>query len=142
MTSSRGCATAPAGSCSRSSSRFAAAFAYAVARRRDTRSIPISWWTLPISTSSATTSLRPNPQRDAQLLEVESQAPILTSRNVLQRVIDELRLADDPEFVRPTFLDGMKTLIAPRDAKADKELAAMRALSERVEARREEVPSS
>lgn len=79
-----------------------------------------------------------NPQRDAQLLEVESKLRILTSRNVLQRVIDELRLADDPEFVRPTFLDWMKTLIAPRDAKADKELAAMRALSERVEARREE----
>ncbi|RVQ02598.1 GumC family protein [Sinorhizobium meliloti] len=79
-----------------------------------------------------------NPQRDAQLLEVESKLRILTSRNVLQRVIDELRLADDPEFVRPTFLDWMKMLIAPRDAKADKELAAMRALSERVEARREE----
>ncbi|MFQ6163192.1 GumC family protein [Sinorhizobium meliloti] len=79
-----------------------------------------------------------NPQRDAQLLEVESKLRILTSRNVLQRVIDELRLADDPEFVRPTILDWMKTLIAPRDAKADKEVAAMRALSERVEARREE----
>ncbi|RVK96648.1 cell shape-determining protein [Sinorhizobium meliloti] len=79
-----------------------------------------------------------NPQRDAQLLEVESKLRILTSRNVLQRVIGEMRLAGDPEFVRPTLLDWLKALIAPRDAEADKELAAMRALSERVEARREE----
>ncbi|MDX0439961.1 cell shape-determining protein [Sinorhizobium medicae] len=79
-----------------------------------------------------------NPQRDAQLLEVESKLRILTSRNVLQRVIDELRLSEDPEFVKPTLLDWLKALLAPRDGKTDKELAAMRVLSERVEARREE----
>ncbi len=79
-----------------------------------------------------------NPQRDAQLLEVESKLRVLTSRNVLQRVIDGLRLADDPEFVKPSPLDWLKALISAPDGKAGKELAALRALSERVEARREE----
>ena len=79
-----------------------------------------------------------NPQRDAQLLEVESKLRILTSRNVLQRVIDKLELAGDLEFVKPSPLDRLKALFAAQDGKASRELAAMRALSERVEARREE----
>jgi uncharacterized protein involved in exopolysaccharide biosynthesis len=79
-----------------------------------------------------------NPQRDAQLLEVESKLRILTSRNVLQRVIGKLQLASDPEFVKPTLLDWLKALFTTQDGKASRELAAMRALSERVEARREE----
>ncbi|WP_085033378.1 GumC family protein [Ensifer aridi] len=79
-----------------------------------------------------------NPQRDAQLLEVESKLRILTSRNVLQRVIDKLELAGHPEFVKPSPLDRLKALFAAQDGKASRELAAMRALSERVEARREE----
>lgn len=37
-----------------------------------------------------------NPQRDAQLLEVESKLRVLTSRNVLARVIDRLDLTNDP----------------------------------------------
>ena len=79
-----------------------------------------------------------NPQRDAQLLEVESKLRILTSRNVLKRVIDKLRLTEDPEFVKPSPLASLMALLSSGDGKADKELAALRALSERVEARREE----
>ncbi len=115
----------------------AAAFAYAVTATPRYTVYPISSGPFHLNVVSDDV-FTTNPQRDAQLLEVESKLRILTSRNVLQRVIDEMRLADDPEFVRPTLLDWLKTLIAPRDAKADKELAAMRALSERVEARREE----
>ncbi|HXV32129.1 MAG TPA: GumC family protein, partial [Sinorhizobium sp.] len=79
-----------------------------------------------------------NPQRDAQLLEVESKLRTLTSRNVLKRVIDKLRLTEDPEFVKSTPLAALTALFSSEDAKAGRELAAMRALSERVEARREE----
>ncbi|WEX74930.1 GumC family protein [Sinorhizobium numidicum] len=79
-----------------------------------------------------------NPQRDAQLLEVESKLRILTSRNVLKRVVDGLQLANDAEFVKPTPLALLTALFSSPDGKADNELAAMRALTERVEARREE----
>ncbi|PDT83167.1 GumC family protein [Sinorhizobium sp. BJ1] len=79
-----------------------------------------------------------NPQRDAQLLEVESKLRILTSRNVLKRVIDKLALANDTEFVKPSPLAALMALFSAGDSKADKELTAIRALSERVEARREE----
>ncbi|KSV66260.1 hypothetical protein N183_33515 [Sinorhizobium sp. Sb3] len=80
-----------------------------------------------------------NPQRDAQLLEVESKLRILTSRNVLSRVIDQLRLAEDPEFVKPSAFDSLKSLFSTKaEQQAGNSLAAMRALSERVEARREE----
>jgi len=80
-----------------------------------------------------------NPQRDAQLLEVESKLRILTSRNVLSRVIDLLHLAEDPEFVKPSAFGSLKSLFSTKaEQQAGNELAAMRALSERVEARREE----
>ncbi|HEV7322811.1 MAG TPA: GumC family protein [Ensifer sp.] len=80
-----------------------------------------------------------NPQRDAQLLEVESKLRILTSRNVLSRVIAELRLTEDPEFVKPSAFGSLKSLFSTKaEQRTGDELAAMRALSERVEARREE----
>lgn len=79
-----------------------------------------------------------NPQRDAQLLEVESKLRILTSRNVLSRVIDKLDLANDPEFVKPGLLTPLWQLISPQSVARDNRLAVMRALAERVDARREE----
>jgi succinoglycan biosynthesis transport protein ExoP len=82
-----------------------------------------------------------NPQRDSQLLEVESKLRILTSRNVLTRVIDSMNLTQDPEFVKPGILGGIKELLssATRDeTQQAKILSATRALAERVEARREE----
>lgn len=82
-----------------------------------------------------------SPLRDTQLLEVESKLRVLTSRNVLTRVVNELKLTDDPEFVGPTpmalFLERFG--ITSDDGKIeDKQLLALRALSERVDARREE----
>lgn len=80
-----------------------------------------------------------NPQRDAQLLEVESKLRILTSRNVLSRVIDQMHLSEDAEFVKPSPFASLKNLFSTKaEQPAGNELAAMRALSERVEARREE----
>lgn len=78
-----------------------------------------------------------NPQRDAQLLEVESKLRILTSRNVLARVIDKLDLTRDPEFTKPGLLaplTGLFSSASPGDAR----LGVMRELTERVDARREE----
>ncbi|WP_028033049.1 GumC family protein [Chelativorans sp. J32] len=78
------------------------------------------------------------PQRDTQLLEAESKLRVLTSRNVLERVIDQLRLTEDPEFVKPGLLDPIKELFSGRPDEGDRKLGVLRALSERVEARREE----
>ncbi len=79
-----------------------------------------------------------SPQRDTQLMEVESKMRVLTSRNVLARVIEQLRLTEDEEFVKPDLLAPLKALVGLGTEDGDASLAAMRALSERVEARREE----
>lgn len=82
-----------------------------------------------------------NPLRDSQLLEVESKLRILTSRNVLARVIDSMNLTQDPEFVKPDPLAGLKSIIfgvSEDETRQGNMLSTMRALSERVEARREE----
>lgn len=79
-----------------------------------------------------------NPQRDSQLLEVESKLRVLTSRNVLERVIDELNLTEDPEFNRPGWLEPLKRLIVGPPSSENRKLGVLRALSERVEAQREE----
>lgn len=79
-----------------------------------------------------------SPQRDTQLMEVESKMRVLTSRNVLARVIERLRLTEDEEFVKPDLLAPLKALIGLDTEQGDTGVAAMRALSERVEARREE----
>lgn len=80
-----------------------------------------------------------NPMRDAQMAEVESKMRVLISRNVLARVIDNLRLTEDPEFVAPDPLAGLKSLLGLGGADDDdQQLGAMRALSERVDAHRED----
>lgn len=79
-----------------------------------------------------------NPQRDAQLLEVESKLRVLTSRNVLMRVIDTLKLTTDPEFDRPDFISSLRQIFSDDREGQENRLAVLRALSERVEARREE----
>ncbi|CCM79160.1 GumC family protein [Rhizobium mesoamericanum] len=63
-------------------------------------------------------------QRDSQLLDVESKLRVLTSGNVLSRVVDDLKLAADPEFVAPSS----------KDPNGD----ALRTLEKRVTARRDE----
>jgi polysaccharide biosynthesis transport protein len=79
-------------------------------------------------------------QVDGQLLIAGSKLRVLTSRNVLARVVDELGLVDDPEFVdtaKPLFalpnLFGGAT--GPQD---DPSVTALRALSERVSTKADE----
>jgi uncharacterized protein involved in exopolysaccharide biosynthesis len=79
-----------------------------------------------------------NPQRDSQLLEVESKLRVLTSGNVLRQVIADLDLENDPEFNKPGLLDPLFRLISGPPAEGSKELGILRALSERVSAQREE----
>lgn len=79
-----------------------------------------------------------NPLRDTQLLEVESKLRVLTSRSVLDRVVDEMNLTQDPEFVKPGLLDPLIQLISGPPAEENRKLAVLRALSERVDAQREE----
>jgi uncharacterized protein involved in exopolysaccharide biosynthesis len=80
-----------------------------------------------------------SPQRDAQLLEVESKLRVLTSRNVLARVVDKLDLVHDREFADPGAIGRLKAFFFPKTVDADgARLAALRALDERVVAKREE----
>jgi uncharacterized protein involved in exopolysaccharide biosynthesis len=79
-------------------------------------------------------------QRDSQLLDVESKLRILTSGNVLARVVDELKLDRDPEFVGDPGGFSLRELLglSGPPKKADPALAALRALDTRVKASREE----
>ncbi|MDI6026885.1 GumC family protein [Corticibacterium sp. UT-5YL-CI-8] len=80
-----------------------------------------------------------NPQRDTQLLEVESKLRVLTSRNVMARVIERLNLTQDQEFVGPgPWAPLLAYFGVEPEPVTDSELAAMRALNERITARREE----
>ena len=76
-----------------------------------------------------------NIQGDAQLLDVESKMRVLTSTNVLTRVVQELGLENNPDLMEPEF----PALASSASAGAQDPLAAaVRALSERVQVRREE----
>jgi succinoglycan biosynthesis transport protein ExoP len=74
--------------------------------------------------------------QNAQLLDVESKLRVLTSGNVLMRVIEDLDLASDPEFLTPS--NPLSFLGGAAEAPADPSLAALGALEKKVTARREE----
>lgn len=78
----------------------------------------------------------PGAARESQLLDAESKLRVLTSGNVLARVVSALNLQEDPEFVSPPragfgFGSSAGDPVPP-------ELEAQRSLFERVRARREE----
>ncbi len=79
-------------------------------------------------------------QRDSQLLEVESMLSVLTSGNTLSRVVNDLDLSSDPEFVKSAGVDvaGMFGLSSgggtPRPASA----TALEALATRIKAVRDD----
>ncbi len=79
-----------------------------------------------------------NPQRDSQLLEVESKLRVLTSRNVLTKVIDDLNLTEDPEFNRPGRLDGLRRLISLPTAPENKQLSVLRQFEKQITATRDD----
>jgi uncharacterized protein involved in exopolysaccharide biosynthesis len=79
-----------------------------------------------------------NPQRDSQLLEVESKLRVLTSRNVLKKVIQELNLTEDPEFNKPSPFGNLFGGSGPPETPEQKEVSVMRDLEDRITAGREE----
>ncbi|AWN45827.1 lipopolysaccharide biosynthesis protein [Methylobacterium terrae] len=83
----------------------------------------------------------PDQASDASLLLVDSQLRVLTSDDVLGRVVDRFDLAQDPEFQgRETLLGALKGLVARLTGRteppADPRLAALRILRDRTGARR------
>ena len=70
-------------------------------------------------------------QFDNALLITGSKVRILTSRNVLDRVVAELDLADDPEFYNPDAFD-LKALFGARRPPGDPQAAATESLGARV----------
>jgi uncharacterized protein involved in exopolysaccharide biosynthesis len=79
-------------------------------------------------------------QRDTQLLDAESKLRILTSGNVLARVVADLKLDQDPEFAGDGSTPGLMQLLgaARPSEKGDPVLGALRGLAKRVKATREE----
>jgi succinoglycan biosynthesis transport protein ExoP len=76
-------------------------------------------------------------QGDTQLMDVESKLRVMTGGNVLQSVVAGLDLVNDPEFVPPaSWLDKLRE--GSSGSPSDRATTALRALSERVTARREE----
>jgi uncharacterized protein involved in exopolysaccharide biosynthesis len=69
-------------------------------------------------------------QVDSQILNARSKQRILTSGNVLARVVDELGLANDPEFFDPD--QTASTSGAAVSGKSDPKLVAQKSLAQRV----------
>jgi succinoglycan biosynthesis transport protein ExoP len=78
----------------------------------------------------------PSQQRDTLVLEVESKLRTLTSRNVLERAVNELNLDQDPEFTGLTPIARLKSLWTPV-IEGDNKVAALRGLGDRVSATRD-----
>jgi uncharacterized protein involved in exopolysaccharide biosynthesis len=77
--------------------------------------------------------------QNAQLLDVESKLRVLTSGNVLARVVRDLNLQDDPEFTSASGgLFDLSPLTGATPADGDPVLNALGALEKKVTARREE----
>lgn len=78
-----------------------------------------------------------NIQGEAQLLDVESKMRVITSTNVLARVVDMLRLDQDGDLLDPEF-PFLAFLSFGEGGVEDNRTAAIRALSERVRVGRQE----
>lgn len=80
-----------------------------------------------------------SPMQAAQLLAVESKMRYLNSSSVLRRVVRDLSLVNDVEFVKPpNWLTSLTSILGQAETEDGREVAAMRALYERVEVQREE----
>lgn len=71
-------------------------------------------------------------QVDAALLSAGSKLRVMTSRNVLERVVAELDLANDPEFYDPNPGLSLRALLPAAKEEPNPQLAALAALGERV----------
>ncbi len=79
----------------------------------------------------------PNQQRDTQIMEVESKLRTITSRNVLARVVDEMKLDEDAEFTTAPLLARLKAIFSSAPEDNDNKVGALRALGDRVAADRD-----
>lgn len=79
-----------------------------------------------------------NPQRDSQLLEVDSKIRVMTSGNVLRQVIRNMKLTEDTEFFKPSLLSSLIGSSGGDTSQEARELSVQRALEERIKATREE----
>lgn len=77
-------------------------------------------------------------RQDSQILNIETRLRVLTSRNVLSQVVEKLNLSEDPEFVKTGFVSRLKEMFGMAEPSGDRQIGALRALAERVDARREE----
>lgn len=75
-------------------------------------------------------------QRDTLVLEVESKLRTLTSRNVLEKVVTELQLDRDPEFINAPPLARLREIFKPAEP-GDNKIGALRSLGDRVSATRD-----
>jgi len=80
----------------------------------------------------------PSAAREAQLLDAEGKLRILTSGNVLARVVADLNLQNDPEFVPPPGGSLFGLGGGGSRGTVDPALVAQRSLYEHVRARRED----
>lgn len=79
-------------------------------------------------------------QVDGQVLNTRSKLRVLTSRNVLAHVVDELDLASDLEFYDPTPRFSISALLSPKKdgPKPDPGMIALRNLEKRVDTKADE----
>src|SRR5690606_25183330 len=79
-------------------------------------------------------------QADSQILDIESKMRVLTSGNVLRRVVTDLKLNEDEEFVPPPPAFDLRAMLglAKPAGPTDDTLTAVRALSQRITVTRPE----
>lgn len=95
----------------------------------------------PVNLQALPDDIYPQPgQADAALLNAGSKFRVMTSGNVLKRVVAELDLANDKEFYDPTPSFSLSSLLpgAGEKAEPNPELAALGALTKKVSARADE----
>lgn len=86
----------------------------------------------------------PSMQAESQLMDIESKLRLLTSGNVMQRVVDELKLQENPEFngtetgLFSGLLGSADKNASASDGQQARNIAALRELSSRIDARRPE----
>ncbi len=81
----------------------------------------------------------PQQQSDAQLLDIQTKLQLITSGNVLKRVVHDMKLDSVPEFAgtENTLLSAIMHLFTPPPADTDKIESAVRTLAKRIKIERQ-----
>lgn len=87
----------------------------------------------PVNLQVVTNDLYSQPgQIDGQLLTVVNRMRIMTSGNVLARVVETLNLAADPEFYTPAKPGILSSLLGSKPSRPEPELSAIKTLQKKV----------